>query len=90
LPIYVRAEPLDDIMQRLGIECVDFLKIDIEGYVSEALPGMIETTRRTRLLMIELWRRDLLAYKKIKQLGFKLVDRRGDNYLFQRFTLNEA
>jgi FkbM family methyltransferase len=83
--IDVRAEPLDDITQRLGIERVDFLKIDVEGYVSEAFPGMIETMRRTRFLMIELWRRDLLTIKKIKQLGFKLVDRRGDNYLFQRF-----
>ncbi|MDT7889015.1 MAG: FkbM family methyltransferase [Desulfurococcales archaeon] len=59
--IYVRAEPLDDIVQRLGIERIDFLKIDIEGYVSEALPGIIETMKRTRFLMIELWRRDLLV-----------------------------
>ena len=39
LPIRVWGEPLDDIMQRLGIERVDFLKIDIEGYVSKALPA---------------------------------------------------
>ncbi|MGC9107255.1 MAG: FkbM family methyltransferase [Infirmifilum sp.] len=85
LPIHVRGGLLDDIMQRLGIERVDFLKIDIEGYVSKALPGMIETMRRTRFLQIELLRRDLLTYKKIKQLGFKLVDKRSDNYLFQCF-----
>ncbi|MCS7110850.1 MAG: FkbM family methyltransferase [Ignisphaera sp.] len=43
LKYMVDVEPLDDILHELGVDRVDLLKVDIEGYVQEALPGMINT-----------------------------------------------
>jgi len=43
--IRVEAETLDRILQQLGIESVDFIKMDIEGSEIQALKGMQETLR---------------------------------------------
>jgi hypothetical protein len=47
------------MLDELGIERIDLMKIDIEGYVSKAFPGMIESLKKTKWLIVELWKRDL-------------------------------
>jgi len=86
IKLQVQVEPLDMIIQRLGVEYINFLKIDIEGYVLKALPGLVETLKRTKYLMIELLGREISAHRTLKQLGFKLLDRHGHNYLYIRGT----
>ena len=81
--INVEAEPLDEML-RLNIDRVDFLKVDIEGYVLESLLGMERTLKNTSWLMIESSRKDLLAHRLLKQHGFKLVDVHGRNCLYKR------
>jgi hypothetical protein len=54
--------------------------IDIEGYVYKAFPGMIESLKKTKWLIVELWKRDLPVIHALKQLGFCLVDRYGANF----------
>jgi hypothetical protein len=58
------------------------LKIDIEGYVLKALPGMINSLKKTKILFIELLDKDLSAIYTIKQLGFKLKAYLSKNFLF--------
>lgn len=46
-------------------------------------PGMIESLKKTKWLIVELWKRDLSIIHALKQLGFRLVDRHGANFLFE-------
>ncbi len=46
--ISIPVEPLDQIVEELGIEKVDFIKMDIEGAEREALEGAQETIKRFR------------------------------------------
>jgi FkbM family methyltransferase len=80
--IDVDADTLDSILKNIGIDEVNLLKIDIEGYVLKALPGMINSLKKTKILFIELLGKDLSAIYTIKQLGFKLKARLSKNFLF--------
>jgi len=79
----VEIDTLDNMLSNLGIERIDLMKIDIEGYVYKAFQGMIESLKKTKWLIVELWKRDLPVIHALKQLGFRLVDRHGANFLFE-------
>jgi FkbM family methyltransferase len=79
----VEIDTLDNMLNKLGIKRIDLMKIDIEGYVSKAFPGMIESLKKTKWLIVELWKQDLLVIHALKQLGFRLVDKHGANFLFE-------
>lgn len=68
----VEADTLDNIMHELNIKEIDYLKIDIEGYVMKAFPGMLDTLKRTRWLQIELLDEDKSALYLLKRIGFRL------------------
>jgi len=55
----VETDTLDNILNKLGIGRIDLMKIDIEGYVYKAFQGMIESLKKTKWLIVELWKRDL-------------------------------
>ena len=44
----VPAEPLDSIVERLGLDRVDFVKLDVEGHELQAIRGAASTFRRFR------------------------------------------
>ncbi len=54
--IKVKARPLDKVLQELGIEKVDWIKIDVEGAEVEVLQGMEKTISRNPelKLLVEL------------------------------------
>jgi len=79
----ISADTLDSIVSEFGVEKVHLLKIDIEGYASESLLGMLDTLKKTRWLFIELWERDIPVVKVLRNLGFRLKDCHGDNFLFK-------
>ncbi len=44
--IQVPAEPVDDLLARMGWQQVDFIKLDVEGYEVNALRGMSQLLRQ--------------------------------------------
>ena len=57
--IEVPVRPLDDILAGLGIDHVDYIKMDIEGAEREALKGAKNTLRRDKpVIMIDAYHRD--------------------------------
>lgn len=81
--LIVPMNTLDGIIEDLGIQRVDFMKIDIEGHVMNSLPGMLNTLKKTRWLFVELLGGDISACKQLKALGFSLKARHGKNFLFK-------
>jgi len=79
----VEADTLDNIMHELNIKEIDYLKIDIEGYVMKAFPGMLDTLKRIHWLQIELLDEDKSALYLLKRIGFRLRAQHGNNYLFE-------
>ncbi|MEM0049732.1 MAG: FkbM family methyltransferase [Candidatus Bathyarchaeia archaeon] len=85
--IPVIEEPLDDILNSLGVDKINLMKIDIEGYATQALPGMVDSLSKTRYLIIEIFKEELgEVHRVLKRLGFRVVDVHGLNYLY----LNES
>jgi hypothetical protein len=83
----VSADTLDNLLDGLGVERVDLLKIDIEGYVLESVSGMMETLKKTRWLFIELLGRDRSVIRILKNLNFSLRARHGYNFLFKNESI---
>lgn len=46
--VQVQARPLDDMVRELGLDRVDYIKVDVEGVEAEVLQGAVETMRRFR------------------------------------------
>ena len=78
----VEINTLDNMLNELSIERIDLMKIDIEGYVFKAFPGMIESLKKTKWLIVELWKQDLPVIHMLKRLGFRLIDYHNANFLF--------
>ena len=74
----VRVERIDDVVDRLGLDRVDVIKLDVEGFEGPALDGASRTIRRHRpMLQVSIYHRtdDLFS------LPLRLMDEL-DDYAF--------
>ncbi len=78
------ADTLDNIVEALGIEKVDLLKIDIEGAEPIALEGMKKTLEKTDKLIIEIQPGNEKIISEITRTGLTLADKKETNYFFTR------
>lgn len=82
--IPVKACPVDDILAEMGIDEVNFVKIDIQGYEQKAISGFQKTLARSQkvILLSEFWPKglreaggDATAYLQLlADLGFQLYE----------------
>lgn len=82
----VEGRPVDDVLADLGIEQVNFVKIDIQGYEQKAIAGFQKTLARSQnvILMSEFWPKglreaggDARGYlEMLAGLGFRLYELR--------------
>ena len=79
----VEGRPVDDVLAEMGIDEVNFVKIDIQGYEQKAISGFRKTLARSQnvFLMSEFWPKGLseaggsaIEYlQMLVSLGFTLV-----------------
>ncbi len=80
----VEVDTLDNIVESLCIDKVDFIKVDIEGAEAIAFKGMKCTLGNTRYLMIEIHHENEWLINELRKMKFKLIDRKGINYFFAK------
>jgi len=76
---YVPIRTLDSLIEKAGIDHVDFLSIDVEGYEAEVLKGTTLEWIRPRLFLIEDKARDWSVHHLMLAEGYKRVRRTGLN-----------
>jgi FkbM family methyltransferase len=82
----VSVDTLDNIIKDLNINRVNLLKIDIEGAEALAFKGMRRTLEITDKLMIEIQPGNEWLIRELKEMGFRLVDKKETNYFFIKIT----
>jgi FkbM family methyltransferase len=88
LEIDVEADTLDNIVDDVGLDSVDFIKMDVEGAEGLVVKGAERTLRKARALLIEIWPENTWIISYLQALGYKLtkvIDHYAyKNYLFLR------
>jgi FkbM family methyltransferase len=86
LEIDVEADTLDNIVDDVGLDSVDFIKIDVEGAEGLVVKGAERTLRKARAILIEIWPENIWIISYLQALGYKstkVIDHYGyKNYLF--------
>ncbi len=72
--ITVKMDTLDNIINELGIDKVDLLKIDIEGAEALAIYGMRKTLEITRNIIIEVRPETMWVINEIIKHGYEIKD----------------
>ncbi len=72
--IPVESERLDDLVDNLGLSgSIDLVKVDVEGAEQDVVLGGLKTLRRTKFLIIEVWKENRNVHSMLKKLGFRLL-----------------
>jgi FkbM family methyltransferase len=77
--VEVELDTLDNILMTL--DSVDLLKVDVEGAEALVIKGARHTLERTKRIMIEIRDQNVHVLDELKKAKFKVLDRRGNNYL---------
>jgi FkbM family methyltransferase len=90
LEIDVEVDTLDNIVDEVGLDTVDFIKIDVEGAEGLVVKGAERTLKRAKAILIEIWPENTWIISHLQALGYKLakvVDHHGyKNYLFLKMS----
>lgn len=73
--VEVQCETLDRLISSLGMDRIDWLKIDVEGHEISVLQGASATLSRTRKLILEVAEgNEARCQEIVGSAGFRLVD----------------
>lgn len=75
----VHVVTLDSLLQKHGLDRIDFLSLDVEGYELEVLDGLSLERCRPAFILIEDRVRDLKRHDYLTAKGYKVVRRSGAN-----------
>jgi uncharacterized protein YheU (UPF0270 family) len=73
LEVDVEADTLDNIIDEVGLDTVDFIKIDVEGAEGLVVKGAERTLRKARAILIEIWPENAWIISYLQALGYKLI-----------------
>ena len=85
--VQIEGRPVDDVLDELGIEEVNFVKIDIQGYEQKAISGFQKTLARSQnvILLSEFWPKGLRESGGNPHEYLQMLENLG----FTLYTLNE-
>jgi FkbM family methyltransferase len=84
LEIDVEADTLDNIVDDVGLDTVDFVKIDVEGAEGLVIKGAERTLRKSRTILIEIWPENTWIISYLQALGYKLT-KVIDHYAYKNY-----
>jgi len=86
--VEVETDTLDSVLEEVGVDSVDILKIDVEGAEGLVVRGAEKTLKEAKAVLIEIWPENMWVARYLKNSGYKLAEiiGKGDskNYLFIR------
>ena len=82
--VEVQAKPLDKILKELGVNRVDWVKIDVEGAELEALEGMGNALKQYHpKIVIEVGKGNVERVKRfLKRYGYSMAAIKGTSYFY--------
>ena len=84
LEIDVEADTLDNIVDDVGLDSVDFIKIDVEGAEGLVVKGAERTLRKARAILVEIWPENIWIISYLQALGYKLT-KVIDHYAYKNY-----
>jgi len=86
--VEVETDTLDSVLEDVGVDSVDILKIDVEGAEGLVVRGAEKTLKKAKAVLIEIWPENMWVVRHLKNSGYKLAEIIGKgvlkNYLFIR------
>jgi len=85
--VEVEMDTLDSVLEEVGVDSVDVLKIDVEGAEGLVVRGAEKTLKKAKAVLIEIWSENMWVARYLKNSGYKLaktIDHGYKNYLFIR------
>jgi FkbM family methyltransferase len=91
LEVDVEADTLDNIVDEVGLDAVDIVKIDVEGAEGLVVKGAERTLRKAKAILVEIWPENIWIISYLQALGYRLtkvIDHYDyKNYLFLNYFL---
>jgi FkbM family methyltransferase len=84
LEIDVKADTLDNIVDDVDLDSVDFIKIDVEGAEGLVVKGAERTLRKARAILVEIWPENAWIISYLQALGYKLT-KVIDHYTYKNY-----
>jgi len=85
--VEVEMDTLDSVLEDVGVDSVDILKIDVEGAEGLVVRGAEKTLKEAKAVLIEIWPENMWVVRHLQNSGYKLakvIDHGYKNYLFIR------
>jgi hypothetical protein len=79
LEIDVETDTLDNIVDEVGLDTVDFIEIDVEGAEGLVIKGSEKTLRKAKALLIEVWHENIWIIGHLQGLEYRLMTVIGHN-----------
>jgi len=86
--VEVEMDTLDSVLEEVGVDSVDVLKIDVEGAEGLVVRGAEKTLKKAKAVLIEIWPENVWVVGYLQNSGYKLAKTIDHgiykNYLFIR------
>jgi FkbM family methyltransferase len=82
--IQVNCKPLDLILQEAGVESIDLLVVDTEGWELEVMRGFSADKYKPKVIVLENWVHESEYTDYMKSIGYRLDQTIEYNYIYVR------